>query len=753
MSVATDIALDGGELATAFQLDKTYVDGSAFQYAAEWLRNVEHVYDRMVASGLAVDDVKAQMDFVQVQVLGTDSGDLVADPILRRMWNIGTPMDPKAELLEIYSKLNVGGGENRWSPENLGGSYGMGVRAALLYWTDTMFITTVPGEGSFGIILRQFKDEHGNSVYRIARPVVFDEHGDALPYDDPSLSPNGTLVRLPEDGEDTVYLLAHDGSTAVALTDALVDDEVKAKGGVTLVLLGKGSYTDDVEFDRNREGETSRGVAKFLTNRFVGGQFPVTVQMRIAGAGENAEGRVRQRSLTHTLTGEEVFFDQRVLKTLKDWTSRAVALDPVNIDGNGTFVTPYLLPEDYFHEGSYTKEQVDEQVARTKSGSPKPHFEYRADGTYGRVKKRDEWLPYDGMGQAVVIYKDEMYALRDADEDRAKALSQWGISKTHVARRVLLVIEPRIQTAFGPGKTWGITQNSARSNVQGPNGTALPISTWQTKFVESFPKEIAEALAVRPEGAFKEIPEEEIDRMKNRAFGTKGKSPKRPPVFVKDEAGKDDAAPEDGEIVVSAGGGKGHGGGGPASKTATPAKRSAKTGIKGMARTPRLPDFPQPRFLNPDEWANEGYDEDQLVHISLLGGGYAIELNRGHWVMKVQSEYYWSDEREGYFSQPQRKKVKDKIMRNNGGARTPGAKAKAETAVIGEIEYVYRHDALAFFLGTLAHYTDEKGNVDRALLNTAVTNGSMAPTHALEGLYPQQASIASRLNSLAGAKS
>lgn len=745
MSIAThieDMDLDGGAAATAFTLDTTYVAGGLFQYGVEWLRNVEHVHQRMVAAGLDTSQVKAQFDFVQTKVLDIETGSLVADPVLRRAWNIGTPMHPEDELLAIYSKLNIGGGENRWSPKNLGGSYGMGVRAAILYWSDALFITTVPGRGSFGVFLRQYTTADGTSTYHLTRPVIFDD-GDTVPVMD-------KMFELPD--EAGLYIKSPDGKNLMEITDALVDPEVREKGGVTIVFLGKDGYTEDVEFDPFREGETSRGIAKWLTNRFIGGHFPVTVQMRIDGAGEKAAGRVRQRSFEHAVDGTTVYVDQRELKTLADWTSRAMPLTRVDVDKHGTTITPYLLPEDYFHEGSFT----DEEKAAEQVRDPKAHFEYRADKTWGKVRtSRDQWLPFDGQGQAVVLYKDEMYVLKDASEDRAKALSQWGISKPGVARRVLLVIEPRAQETYGPGAPWGITQNAARSNVTGPNGTSLPIATWQSEFVENFPKEIAEALAVRPVGKDRLISEDEIERLRDRALGTKGKT-RGPKVDV--EAEDPDKASGEGDltgdtVITTAGLGK-HPGAGKdgATKESRVVRKGDRGGIKSMSRTTKLPMPPQPRFLDEDEWADAGYSKDQFCHVSLEGGSYAIELNRGDKVYATQVDYYWNDLKTGHFSKPGRKGVLDRILRNHGG-RTPGAKAKAEVAVIAEIEYVYRHDALAQFLGAMARYVDEKGRLDRALFNEAVTNGSKTMTVGLSALYPQQASITDRLNSLAGRKS
>jgi hypothetical protein len=286
--------------------------------------------------------------------------------------------------------------------------------------------------------------------------------------------------------------------------------------------------------------------------------------------------------------------------------------------------------------------------------------------------------------------------------------------------------------------------------VTGPNGSALPVSTWQAAFTEAFPAEIAKALAVRPSGAFKTIPEDEIARLVDRALGAKGKL-RGPKVTVKAE--DPDKATTEGEetgdeVDTSAGLGKGPGGGGAATKRSRIVRTGDKGGIKAMSRTAKLPEPPQPEFLDVDEWAAKGYPEDQFCRVSLEGGSYAIELNRGDKIYAEQVDYFWTNLKSGHFSKPGRKRTLDKILRNHGG-RTPGGKERAMVSVIGVIEYVYRHDALATFLGAMSRYVDDKGRLDRALFNTEITNGSKDLTVALSGLYPQQAAVTDGLNSLA----
>lgn len=153
--------------------------------------------------------------------------------------------------------------------------------------------------------------------------------------------------------------------------------------------------------------------------------------------------------------------------------------------------------------------------------------------------------------------------------------------------------------------------------------------------------------------------------------------------------------------------------------------------------------------MTAQEWAGKAYPEDQLCRVESDGGGYMIELNGGHEVLNRQVTYYWDDVAAGYFSVPSRRRVRDKIMTKFGGKRTAGADAKAKSAVVQEVEYVYRFDALATFIGAEAVFTDGAGTLDRVAFNEHITGDQMAMTVALSGYYPQAEAIKSRLNGLA----
>ena len=319
--------IDGGASASAFTLDMVYVQGSRYQYAAEWLRNVIPVYRAMKADGLDVSQVRAVMDFVQTDVLNVANGDEVADPVLRRLWNVGRPMDPIADLEMIYSRINVSAGKDAWSRLNLDGSFGMGKRAALLFWTDGLFITSVPGLGSFGIILRQHPNKDSYSTYKKGRAVVFDEDGTPVTIGyDPATGENiagseHSVFKLPEAGSDEqVFIQSPDGKNVMRIGEAQVHEDARTHGGVTTILLGKDGYTDDVEIDHFREGEKSSGVPKFLRDRFIGGEFPVKVEYLMDRGTSKESG-----SFTHKATGGKVYYDVRNIKPLSTWLDRATA--------------------------------------------------------------------------------------------------------------------------------------------------------------------------------------------------------------------------------------------------------------------------------------------------------------------------------------------------------------------------------------------------------------------------------------------
>lgn len=747
-------SLDGGAIATAFAINRTYVDGGSFQWAYELIRNVEQLFDRMIAAGADTSKVGMWFDHIQVPVMNGE-GDTVANPLKRRVWNIGTPMHPENELLKFYSRLNIGGGESRWSPCNMNAPYGMGARAAILPWADATFVTSVPGRGSFAITLRGVTDEYGNTAYSKVHPVQFAEDGVVIPSPTP-------LVKLAEGDDDpeTWYLRSH-GGTVIALKESLIDPEMREHGGFGIVFLGKGDYTASVYHDEtSSKGESSAGIIPAINNRFKGGKFPVRTETLFeptAGAkGVDREWVMDAGSTLPSgrpMSGNLLRGNNRALKTLTDWTDRAERLDPVTVDGHGTTVTAYLLPEDYWHTGSFTKAERDAEAA----SDPRAVFEYRSDGTYGKVDKPnrvDSMHPFAGMGQVVVSYNSEMYAAKEPGlRGRAGILGAWGIPQERVARSVLLVVTPPVADSIHSDK-WGITQNGARSNVSGPNGDSLPFGSWQAEFLEYFPEKIAQRLAVRPPSSSKAISEADIEKMQMRAFGETKAQPNRKAIDVVDEKGKVDGDAGSGSVTTSAGnGGKPGPGNKPARKTSTPATPRAGGGIKITKRRPKQPAPPQPEFLSEREWSEKGYDPKVFVVVNAEAHGYTIELNSAYPVMERQVKHFWDDVRGGYWSDPRRVKARAKIIAAAGG-RTPGADEKAKLAAIEEIEYVYRHDALATFIGAQPGCTNADGSLDTVMFNKRVVtdeNGAqMTMSIALSGIHPQEEAIKARLNSLAG---
>jgi hypothetical protein len=744
LSPSEEDDLDGGATATSFALNRTYVDGGTFQWAYELLRNVEQLFDRMVAAGEDTSKVGMWFDHVQIEVLNTE-GDVIAKPLLRRVWNIGTPMDPETELLRYYTRLNLGGGTKRWSPVNLNAPYGMGSRAALLGWTDTMFVTSVPGKGSFGITLRGVTDENGNITYSQTRPVLYDEDGGFTV----SLSP---MVKLAHEDDDVYYLRSH-GGTSIALTEDLLDEQVREHGGFTQIMLGRGDYTKDVFVDTTpAKKETSAGIIPAISDRFRMGKFPVVAET-IFEPKEGHKGVAREWTLSD---GTKVRGNRRALKKFSDWTDRAERLKDVPVDGYGTKVTPYLLPEDYWHTGSYTKEERDAEAAK----DPKAVFEYRSDGTYGKlnVKDIDTMHPFKGQGQVVVAFNSELYAVKEPGlRGRASILSAWGIPQERVARSVLLVITPPVLDSI-ESEDWGITQNGARSNITAKNGESLPFNSWQAEFIEYFPKEIGDRLAVRPPSTSKLIAEEDIAKMEQRVFGESTSTPKTPARIVIDEKGKVDGEPTDGTIATSQGHGKGKGnGGGPSSGPSQTAVEKTGGGFKTARRRPKRPTPPQPEFLTGQQWRDAGYDADLFCVVSEAGQMFTIELNGAHRVMERQVKYFWDDTVHGHWSDAKRAKTRAKILVAAGGKSTPGADEKAKLAAIEEIEYVYRFDALATFIGAQSGYLNADGSVDTVgfmkLFRDEEGDPTKTMTVSLAAIHPQEEAIKSRLNSLAGRSS
>jgi hypothetical protein len=747
MRAAEEAALDGGAPATAFALDQTYVSGSSYQWVYEAIRNIEQLFARMKAAGLDTSKVRADFDHLQIDVMDSD-GNIIAVPLKRRISNIGTPMDPETELLHYYSRLNIGGGSRRWGIHNLNASYGMGVRASLLPWTDAIFITSVPGDGSYGITLRGTSDVNGNSSYSKVHPVTYTEDLTAVASPSP-------LVKLAGDDDDVYYLRSHTG-TVIALTEDMVQPDVREHGGFTIVLLGKGDYTAIVDHDETpMKGETSAGIIPAVADRFVGGLFPVRTQTLFNPDPGSAKGTSNE----WTVDGVLWRGNNRAAKTLTDWTSRATKLDTIYADGFGTTITPYLLPEKHFHVGSFTEaEKEAEQLV-----DPQAHFEYRSDDTYGKVTgtgkapRIDSMLPFQGMGQVIVAYNSEVYAVKDSPgAERAKVLGPWGISQNRVARNVLLVITPPTQKSIHD-KTFGITQNNARSNITGPNGENLPYTTWQQAFIERFPKEISDMLSVRPPTSAKLISEDDINKMENRLLGEPDKKSKTKAVRVVDENGTEDGEALDSEVETSAGNGKGKGRSGTASKTSTRAIQKVGGLIKTTNRRPKRPKPPQPEFLSPKQWSDNNYDPNLFVVVRVEGAGYAIEMNQNHRIMQRQQRYFWDDTLTGYFSDGKRNRIRAKILATRGGVRSSVAFAEAQKAVLTEIEYVYRHDALATFIGAQADCINADGSVNYTMFNNLIVNNddgaTMTMTVALGGIYPQEEAIKSRINSLAGRSS
>lgn len=737
-------SLDGGAVATAFAINRTYVDGGSFQWAFELVRNVEQVFARMVATGLDVSKVGLWFDHVQCDVMDGE-GTTLAQPLKRRVWNIGTPMDPETELLAFYTRLNVGGGTARWSPINLNASYGMGARAAILPWTDALFVTSVPGRGSFGITLRGVTDEHGNSTYSKVHPVLFDEDGSTIV----SATP---MVKLADGDDETWYLRSHNG-TVIALTEDLLDHQVREHGGFSIIMLGKGDYTATVEYDETPvKNESSAGIIAAITNRFKGGKFPVRTETLFEPK-EGHRGIDREWTMTD---GRLVRGNNRLLKTLADWTDRAERLDPITVDGHGTTVTPYLLPEDYWHTGSFTKEQREAEALV----DPKALFEYRSDGTWGKVDKTtrlDTMHPFSGQGQVIVSYNSEMYAAKEPGlRGRAGILAGWGIGQERVARSVLLIVAPPVQDSIH-SESWGITQNSARSNVTGPNGDSLPWASWRSEFLDYFPEKIAQRLAVRAPSTTRKISDEDIAKMVMRAFGENPATPKPKAVPVVDPKGVDDGEGDGINATTSTGWRGGSRKGTPGDKPSGPKERATPKpggGIKIAKRRPKRPLPPQPEFLSQREWADKGYDPTVFVQINAEGHGYTIELNEAYPVMDRQVKHFWDDTVHGYFSDPRRVKVRAKILAAAGGARTPGADEKAKLAAIEEIQYVYKFDALATFIGAQTGCMNADGSLDTVMFNKLVVNddngAKMTMTVSLSGIHPQEEAIKARLNSLAG---
>jgi hypothetical protein len=60
-----------------------------------------------------------------------------------------------------------------------------------------------------------------------------------------------------------------------------------------------------------------------------------------------------------------------------------------------------------------------------------------------------------------------------------------------VAERVAIVLRPPVADGT---EAWGVKQNSARSALEGPNGTPLPLDQWQEEFFDLVPEFVKRAL-------------------------------------------------------------------------------------------------------------------------------------------------------------------------------------------------------------------------------------------------------------------
>jgi hypothetical protein len=428
-----------GASGTKSQIDVTYAYGAPHQWGPELIRNALQAIGRSTA---VRGDEEIIFDFAELPWVDDATG-AEFFTVKRRVCNTGPWMDPHKELVPYFTSLGEGGGTRFALPKGLldaalDGAYGKGSRASILPHSHLLVCTTDPDTGDTYCLGIMGTPTH----YSRVRFVAYDSDG--------AVVDTVQLVKLDQD-----YYLEADGCALEMTSDALLNDAVRSKGGVSFLLLGP-EFTQDYVNGDPRKSENARALQDMLTNR-MNTTVPITVtNLTPADPAARKDGRVRGKRIQGR-DGTLYAIDLRRLKTYAEWTARAAASGTVELDGHGTIAEWYLLPDGWNLNGSYpTVEAANADFKRTNpKAKSKPIIRQREDKTFGIRSSKDSWLPHDGLGFTEVAFKDEMYPLYPK-KDRLIAHRTWGVTDVAVSDRVGIIIRPPVLTTLNGA--WGVVQ-------------------------------------------------------------------------------------------------------------------------------------------------------------------------------------------------------------------------------------------------------------------------------------------------------
>lgn len=646
--------ISAGGAGTKALLLQAYLPGLPHQWAVETWRNPVQVIERHVADGSyrLRGNEEIMFDFVSFDY-EDDAAGVVTQVWKRRVWNNGPPMDPINELLPYFRTVAVGGGSNRFSIFNPTGQFGQGTRASILPHSDLMVITTQPGGESHAVMLADSDPSNGGSFVM----VKFSEY---VEDDQGKVSVN--MVELaPLDG---YHNLVVDNQRLLLDVTKLVHPTVRRDGGVTFILNGRDYLNDYIEGDQHpRKLEKARRLVDDLTKR-LHSPYPVTVTYL---ANYTPVARTDNRVHTAdaaiiTVDSVQKMLDPRPLKTYNDWFARVIERADASglgegpvVMSDGTEIDVYLLPVDWNWQLISKAKAGQLKKAAATAGTAAPRIEESDGKLYQVMPSKDSWLPYDGMGFVVAQYGYEMMPVHrktDGSEMRRNdALLKWWVGVPSVADRTAIVIRPPLEQ---DGSSFGVTQNSARSALQGPNGSSLPLDQWREEFFDLMPAFLKKALREANPHTVNQVDPAVLKRIKEQLAGRLALEERIE--YLIDAHGDLDAA----GTGTTTEGPPPHEDKGVITDPAPPIPREPAdpngTGTRAAAR--RVQTFmPNYKWLTADEWAERATVQNAYLTADGLTQQFCVVdhspaettlfFNEGHPIYKSQHLYYTS----AYFSE------------------------------------------------------------------------------------------------------
>lgn len=605
--------ISAGSSGTKTLICQNYVSGDRHQWAIELWRNAWQAIER---AGGDPKKHKLMYDYVKFDFDGSDIA------WKRRVWNDAEPMTP-ADLYKYFSQISVSGGASKWSMKNRRGQYGQGSRSSILPHSGLMVATTQP-KGDTHVL------------------AIFDTGDDFALVEFSSLGEGDVVIRDEMAVLGTGQWLEINDDVILEMGTELIDPHVLKHGGVTFILLGQEILDDYIEGDPMKE-ESGRALVDDITNR-IWNDLPVTVQYM-----HNPSEDKRPHGYTvETISRGIQKVDPRKIHSYDEWIAR---VEPgmqgtIVIDNDGTEADVYLLPENWNWTGPHSLRSVNRR--KKKDGA----VEREPGKWYFKVPLKDSWFPYDGKGFVMIRYDNEMMPLGKSSTRvfRVSALNKWGINIDSVAARTALVIRPPALDESDPKAPWGVTQNLARSALEGPNGSSLPIDEWRTSFFDQ-----VDQLDFLVKALLEATPKREhhidIDALKRLKDSIRSRLKlNRLPLRIESDTPTDETGEITDELVTDVrnpGKGKGTGKRGKRSQRTTTNERSIVNSNPGS--TPVInhqwDTLPEVDWLTPVEWNNKGVNHTQyqsniycVVERGVLGT--TLYMNEGYSVFINQHLYY-----------------------------------------------------------------------------------------------------------------